>query len=69
MVLVNDSWFSRVKIQNIIPGDMVIVYKCDFGDITFLSIDALRPLSLDFRRMPQLAISATLHGNLFKFVA
>lgn len=53
----------RVKIQNILPADTVVVYKCDFGDISFLSTDALRPLTPEFRKIPQLAIPAKLHGK------
>lgn len=54
--------FCRVKIQNVLPADTVAVYKCDFGDINFLNIDALRPLSSEFRQIPQLAIPSKLHG-------
>lgn len=53
----------RVKIQNILPAEMVCVYKCDFGDINFLNTDALRPLGSEFRKIPQLAIPAKMHGK------
>lgn len=52
----------RVKVENILPADTVVVYKHDFGDISFLTLDALRPLPSEFRQIPQLAIPAKLHG-------
>lgn len=52
----------RVKVENILPADTVVVYKYDFGDISFLTLDALRPLPSEFRQIPQLAIPAKLHG-------
>ncbi|XP_031618681.1 tudor domain-containing protein 7A-like isoform X3 [Contarinia nasturtii] len=57
-----DGYFYRVKIENILPADTVCVYKCDFGDINFLNTDALRPLGSEFRKIPQLAIPAKMHG-------
>lgn len=56
---------SRVKIQRVLPADTVAVYKCDFGDITFLNTDSLRTLTTEFRQMPQLAIPAHLHGKRY----
>lgn len=53
----------RVKIQTILPADTVAVYKCDFGDISILNTNFIRPLLPEFRDIPQLAISAKLHGN------
>lgn len=56
----------RVKIQKVLPADTVAVYKCDFGDMNLLSVDSLKPLGPEFRKIPQLAIPANLHGNILK---
>lgn len=53
----------RVKIQKVLPADTVAVYKCDFGDMNLLSVDLLKPLGPEFRKIPQLAIPANLHGT------
>lgn len=54
---------NSVKIQSILHADTVAVYKCDFGDINILNIDSIRFLPSDYRKLPQLAIPAKLHGN------
>lgn len=56
------TYFFSVIIQNVLPASMILAYNCDFGDISFMSIDNLKPLTKEFREMPQAAITAKLHG-------
>lgn len=52
-----------VIVKQVMPANMIIVYNCDYGDIAMLKLGDLRPLPKYCFNLPQLAISAKLHGR------
>ncbi|GLG96358.1 Tudor domain-containing protein 7 [Gryllus bimaculatus] len=56
----NDENWYRVTVSNVIGGSTVSVYFCDFGDVAFLPLDRLQPLSNQFKSLPAQAIKAKL---------
>nr|AFV31612.1 tdrd7 [Gryllus bimaculatus] len=55
----DENWY-RVTVSNVIGGSTVSVYFCDFGDVAFLPLDRLQPLSNQFKSLPAQAIKAKL---------
>lgn len=41
----------------------MIVFSCDYGEMIVIDAEKLRLLPDKFKRLPQLAIRAKLHGN------
>ena len=56
---VNENWY-RVKIDSTLEANAVVVHLVDYGEYLPLPIDDLRPLSLEFRKIPMQAIRASL---------
>lgn len=53
----------RVKVQSIVSIDVIAVLKWDQGEMDQVSIEALRPLTPSYRRLPQMIFPARLHGK------
>ncbi|PSN45877.1 hypothetical protein C0J52_11031 [Blattella germanica] len=58
----NDNHWYRVCVSNVINGNMVSVYFCDYGDVSVLTLDKLQPLTNQFKELPYQAIKAKLAG-------
>ncbi|KAK0094207.1 hypothetical protein PV326_011554 [Microctonus aethiopoides] len=57
----NDGWY-RASINGIIDSQTVVVYLCDYGDMTPTSTEHLQPLKKQFTELPYQGIKARLYG-------
>lgn len=55
---------SRASAENVIDKDFIHCYCIDSGNFKTLSLDKIRTLPNQFRKMPKLAMKAKLHGML-----
>lgn len=53
----------RVIVKQVFPESMILAYNCDYGDIIWINVDNLKPLTRELRAMPQAAMAAKLYGN------
>lgn len=54
---------NRASAENVIDADFIHCLCIDSGNFKTMSLDKMRPLPNQFRKMPKLAMKAKLYGN------
>lgn len=57
------AFFFRASAENVIDADFIHCFCFDSGNFKTLSLDKIRKLPNQFRKMPKLAMKAKLYGE------